>query len=218
MKLKRIWNEIIFPILICIIISLLTSIIECCNCIDYFKIACSNDVFSAIGQIESLLFVAVTTTITIRINLIDGEINRNKERFNKILDKYRYFGDTLFVEHFDKNHSLLIQKIEEKQKGINKEIDKVAYYSAELDKRNATFCYENALPGLRKYRKEHFEAIKYLLILFLLILSSALIVMYIDFNCFCVFQNTFKTTIVLITIFSIYKTYGALKALFDHPF
>lgn len=218
MDLKRAWNEIIFPLLICIIISLLTSIIECFNCIDFFKTASANDVFNAIVQIESFLFVAITTTITIRLNLIDVEIKKNKERFNEILDKYRYFGDTLFGEQFEKNYPLLLEKIDKKQKNITKEIDKDGFYSAELDKENAKFCIKKALPTLVKYRKEHFEAVKYLLILFLLILSLALIVMYIDFNCFCVFQKTIKTTIVLLTIYSIYKTYGAIKELFNHPF
>ena len=219
MNLKRLFSEIIRPLVVVILFSFLLSIIECCNCFSFIKTETNEGVLSSIIQIESLLFAGIITVLTLRVNIIDGNIQKNQERFNEILVKYGYYGYTLFDDKFEENYQKLKLRINKKinESKENHLLDD--YKSASKDEKNVDFCFEIAHKELKQYRKAHFEAVKFLLINFLLIICLALVATHIDFsNLSCIFNKTLKTTIVGMALYSVYETYWAIKVLFGHPF
>ena len=218
MNTKRFLKEIILPTLIIVTIAYLLSIIEFCNCIIFFDVCKSDTILSSIIQTESLLFTTVVAVLTIRLNLIDDALKKNMDKFNGILTKYGYYGYVLFENQYEKNYLKLIPKIDEKllySKEHNLADD---YTMLILDKRNIEFCFKTALPDLNKYRQAHFEAVKYLLVFFILIIVVALFAIYFDFNNLCLLKKTINTGVFILSIYSVIITYYSLKKLFEHPF
>ena len=117
-----------------------------------------------------------------------------------------------------RNYLKLIPKIDEKlvySKNNNLSED---YTMLMSDKRNIEFCFKTAMPELNQYRKAHFEAVKYLIILFLLIIIVALFTIYFDFENLCLLKKSLNTGVFILSIYSVFLTYFSLKELFNHPF
>ena len=218
MKLKRFLKQIILPILTIGTIAYLLSVIEYCNCIILFNGNKTESILSLIIQTESLLFTIVVAVLTIRLNLIDDALKINMEKFNMILTKHRYYGYVLFENQYERNYLKLIPKIDEKlvySKQNNLTDD---YTLLMLDKRNIEFCFKTALPNLNKYRQAHFEAVKYVLMLFMLIIVFALFSIYFDFDNLYILKRSLNTGIFMLSIYSVFITHNVLKELFNYPF
>lgn len=196
----------------------LLSIIEYYNCNILFVGNKSDIILSSIIQLEGLLFTIVVAVLTIRLNLIDDALKRNMEKFNEILTKYEYYGYILFESQYERNYLKLIPKIDEKLVYSKNNNFKEDYTMLMLDKQNIEFCFKTAMPELNKYRKAHFEAVKYLIILFLLIIIVALFTIYFDFENLCLFKKSLNTGVFILSIYSVFITYFSLKELFNHTF
>lgn len=218
MNTKRFLKELILPILVIAIIAYVLSLIEYCNCTILFNVNKSDTILSSIIQIEGLLFTIVVAVLTIRLNLIDDALKKNMEKFNLILIKYGYYGYVVFENQYERNYLKLIPKIDEKLVYSKENNLMDDHKLLMLDKRNIEFCFKTALPDLSKYRKDHIDAVKYLLILFLLIIIVTLCVIYFDFGNLCLLKKSLNTGIFILSIYSVFTTYNALKELFNHPF
>ena len=218
MELQRFFKVIILPISIIGSIAYLLSVIECCNCFVLFNEQRIYDVLSSIIQIEGLLFTIVVAVLTIRLNLIDDALKKNMEKFNNILNKYGYYGYVLFENQYEKNYSKLIPKINDKLVYSKENNLTEEHRLLMLDKKNLEFCFKTALPNLNRYRQDHIEAVKYLLMLFLLIIIGALIATYFDYGNLCLLKKSLNIGIFILSIYSVFITYSALKELFNHPF
>jgi hypothetical protein len=218
MNAKGFLKELVLPIFVIATIAFLLSVIEYCNCTILFNGNKSDTILSSIIQIESLLFTIVVAVLTIRLNLIDDALKKNMEKFNLILIKYGYYGYVLFENQYERNYLKLIPKIDEKlvYSKENNLTDDLTILM--LDKQNIEFCFKTALPDLKKYRKDHIEAVKYLLTLFLFIIIVALCVIYFDFGNLCLLKKSLNTGIFLLSIYSVFITYNAIKELFNYPF
>lgn len=218
MNPKLFFKQIILPLLFSGSMAYLLSIIEYYNCNILFVGNKSDTILSSIIQLEGLLFTIVVAVLTIRLNLIDDALKRNMEKFNAILTKYEYYGYVLFESQYERNYLKLIPKINEKLVYSKNNNFKEDYTMLMLDKQNIEFCFKTAMPELNKYRKAHFEAVKYLIILFLLIIIVALFTIYFDFENLCLFKKSLNTGVFILSIYSVFITYFSLKELFNHTF
>ncbi len=218
MNPKLFFKQIILPLLFSGSMAYLLSIIEYYNCNILFVGNNSDTILSSIIQLEGLLFTIVVAVLTIRLNLIDDALKRNMEKFNAILTKYEYYGYVLFESQYERNYLKLIPKIDEKLVYSKNNNFKEDYTMLMLDKQNIEFCFKTAMPILNKYRQAHFEAVKYLIILFLLIIIVALFAIYFDFENLCLLKKSLNTGVFILSIYSVFTAYYSLKELFNYPF
>ena len=209
MRFTRIFNEILKPIFIIVILAIMISLLaDCYGFISIFNLCIS---FDSIVQIEIFLLTILITVLTIRLALIDNELKAIREKINKIFDKYGYYGHLLFEEKMDDRINDLLNILQNK---INAHIK---IREAILNRKKIE-SFQEQYKKLKQLRQEHIEAIRPISFLIALLIVACLILRIFDLDCSIVILLSFKISAIGVTIYTIYESIDATLHILTDPF
>ncbi|CAN1550424.1 hypothetical protein MCEGE10_02148 [Flavobacteriaceae bacterium] len=209
MSYSRIFKEILKPLLIITVFSTMLSLLaDCHHFLSLFNMCSSLDI---VVQIEIFLLTIIITVIAIRIALIDTEAKSIREKINTVFDEYKYYGHLLFEEQIDKS-------INDFYKELQKRFDaQIKIREANLDKMKVEALHKQ-YNSLKEYRHEHIKAIKPIVFLIAILISSCLIFSFLKLDSYPTAKLTVTLSAYLTTIYTIYEVIHDSVYLFSNPF
>lgn len=209
MRFTRIFNQILKPIFIIVILAIMISLLI--DCYGFISICDLCTSFDTIIQIEIFLLTILIMVLTIRIALIDTELKTIREKINKIFDEYGYYEHLLFEEQMDARINKLKNILQNK---INAQIK---IREAILNRKKIE-KFQGQYKRLKQYRQDHIDAIKPISILIVLLIVGCLILSIFNLNDSIVTLLTLKLAAISMTVYTIYQSIYTTLYILTNPF
>lgn len=209
MSFTRIFNEILKPICIIVLLAVIISLLaDCYGFTSIFDLCIS---FDNIIQIEFFLLTIIITVLVIRIAIIDTEEKTIREKINSVFDEYEYYGHLLFEKQLDNKISAFYKQLEKRDK------NQIEIEKGILDKKRVE-SFQKHYRSLKQYRQDHIQAIKPISILIALLIAVCLILNLFNLDCSNVILLSLKTGTISMTVYTIYESIHAVLCILTHPF